>query len=62
MGYTRAVPIYDYRCASCGAPFDRLVRIGSDERPECPVCGSPETERLVSLVARGAACGPTGFG
>lgn len=62
MGYTADVPIYDYRCTSCGAPFDRLVPIGSDRRPECPVCGSPETERLISLVAPGGACGPAAYG
>jgi len=46
----RAMPIYEYRCASCSERFEELVR-----RPEdplaCPECGGTESERLLSVFA-----------
>jgi putative FmdB family regulatory protein len=45
-----AMPIYEYRCASCSERFEELVR-----RPEdavaCPECGGAEVERLLSVFA-----------
>jgi putative FmdB family regulatory protein len=45
-----AMPIYEYRCASCSERFEELVR-----RPEdavaCPECGGTEAERLLSVFA-----------
>ncbi len=56
------MPIYEYRCAACGATFERLVRMGSGEAPACPACGGAQTDRLVSVVARtGGDCGPGTF-
>jgi putative FmdB family regulatory protein len=49
------MPIYDYRCAACGAEFEQLVR--SDTRVSCPECTSPKLERLMSLPARPAGAG-----
>lgn len=43
------MPIYDFRCESCGAEFEELVR--AEELPACPGCGSPEPRRLLSQVA-----------
>lgn len=40
------MPIHDYRCGSCGAEFERLVRSG--DCPICPHCGSADLERLLS--------------
>ena len=49
------MPIYEYRCASCGAEFERLVR--SDTAVTCPECQGRKLERLVSLTARPATGG-----
>jgi putative FmdB family regulatory protein len=55
------MPIYEYRCPSCGNRFERLVRMGSVERPICPTCHAPAAERVVSTIARvGGACAPGG--
>lgn len=43
------MPIYEYRCQSCQAEFETLVRAGS--HPTCPSCSSDQLERLLSLPA-----------
>jgi putative FmdB family regulatory protein len=41
------MPIYEYRCPSCGAEFERKMKI-SDPNPPCPSCDAPEVRKLVS--------------
>ena len=43
------MPIYDYRCQSCGAEFEQLVRASTV--PACPQCRSLALERAVSRIA-----------
>lgn len=43
------MPIYEYRCLSCGHEFEELVRLG--ETPPCPACGKEEHERLRSMCS-----------
>lgn len=47
------MPIYDYRCADCGAKFEQLVR--GDQQAACPGCSGGKLERLLSLPARPAS-------
>ena len=44
----RAVPIYEYACKSCGAPFE--VFLNSSDKPvkKCPSCNSTKIQKLVS--------------
>lgn len=42
------MPLYDYVCAACGARFED-INAAEAPAPACPVCGSQETERQVSL-------------
>jgi putative FmdB family regulatory protein len=51
------MPIYDYRCRSCGAEFEKLVR--GDTAVACPKCEATKVERLMSLPARPASGGAT---
>jgi putative FmdB family regulatory protein len=44
------MPIYEYRCATCGARFETLARRG-DLAPECPRCGGGGVEKLFSTFA-----------
>ncbi len=65
------MPIYEYRCRSCGAAFSDLVRMGTPpEEVRCPHCEEYRAERLFSAFATsgtasssasssGASCGPT---
>jgi putative FmdB family regulatory protein len=43
------MPIYEYRCRSCGNEFEAIVR--SQEQPPCPACQSVDLERLISMFA-----------
>ncbi|MHB0856462.1 MAG: FmdB family zinc ribbon protein [Anaerolineae bacterium] len=70
------MPIYEYRCESCGATFDKFVRsmsTSSDEGSttvgvECPECHGKHCRRNISRfgtvgASRGAsssACSPSG--
>ena len=40
------MPIYEYKCQSCGHQFEKIVRL--NESPECPACESKELEKLLS--------------
>ncbi len=40
------MPIYEYRCRSCGCQFEQLV-LGS-EVPECPDCTGRHVDKLMS--------------
>jgi len=48
------MPIYEYRCPTCGNRFEKLVR--GHTTPACPHCGEAEPQKLVSgfAVAAGA--------
>lgn len=40
------MPLFDFRCRSCGDEFEALVRPPTD--PACPACASGDLERLPS--------------
>ena len=42
------MPIYEYKCPKCSTEFEELV-FGGDI-PECPACGCPKSERLLSCA------------
>jgi putative FmdB family regulatory protein len=43
------MPLYDFRCRSCGDTFE--ARTSVDEHPRCPGCGAAHTERQLSGFA-----------
>ena len=46
------MPLYEYRCRSCGERFEILQRMGEDgSRLACPRCGEPRPERVLSTFA-----------
>jgi putative FmdB family regulatory protein len=55
------MPLYEYRCASCGERFEVLQRLGEGaDGLTCPGCGAAEPSRQLSTFAAGASS--TGFG
>ena len=38
------MPIFDFKCKECDKEFEKLVR-AADIPPECPMCGSKDTEK-----------------
>ena len=45
------MPLYDFRCRSCGCEFEALVRPTDTEARTCPDCSSGDLERLLSTFA-----------
>jgi len=50
--YTGAMPLYEYRCTSCGKQFEVLMREGVT--PTCPACQNQAVEKQFSTYAVGA--------
>lgn len=44
------MPLYEYRCKSCGHTFEKIQSFSAPEEKECPVCHA-EVERLISAPA-----------
>lgn len=63
------MPIYEYRCWSCGEKFEEFVSncAGTDE-VKCPKCGKPKPDKILSAFSTGGgkaestggSCGSTG--
>ncbi len=59
------MPIYEFKCNSCGKEFEALV-MSQDEEVRCPECGSEKVERLLSVFSSSgsqasSSCGTGGF-
>ncbi|HHH44825.1 MAG TPA: zinc ribbon domain-containing protein [Gammaproteobacteria bacterium] len=44
------MPIYEYRCAECGHELEKLQKISDAPLTECPACGKPALQKLVSAA------------
>ena len=44
------MPIYEYRCESCGEQLEELQKISEQPLKDCPACGQPALKRLVSAA------------
>ena len=52
------MPMYDYKCNSCGNKFDKLVSFSaSDKDIECPKCNKNGSEKLLCApnISNGAS-------
>ncbi len=65
------MPLYEYRCKTCGEVFEKMVRWSeADRNPVCPKCQSQDTQKKMSQVASfgssssstsgGSSCGSSG--
>ena len=44
------MPIYAYKCASCGFAQDEMLKISDAPLTICPACGKPEYVKQVSAA------------
>lgn len=44
------MPIYEYRCQSCGYELEKLQRMSDPALRNCPACDQSELKRLVSAA------------
>ena len=44
------MPIYEYRCVECGYEMDKLQKISDEPLTDCPACGRPTLQKLVSAA------------
>lgn len=44
------MPIYEYRCSSCGHELEKLQKMSDEPLRDCPDCGRPELRRLISAA------------
>jgi len=42
------MPIYEYRCSSCGQEFEILQKVSDAPLKKCPECGKPALQKLIS--------------
>ena len=45
------MPIYEYRCDSCGHELDALQKISDEPLEDCPECSAAALRRLISAPA-----------
>ncbi|HOC88111.1 MAG TPA: zinc ribbon domain-containing protein [bacterium] len=56
------MPIYEYKCSSCGHRFEAFQRMGADgSELQCPLCAAPKPEKLFSAIASSSKTGSSGY-
>jgi putative FmdB family regulatory protein len=44
------MPIYEYRCDSCGHELEKLQKLADEPLTDCPECGRATLKRLISAA------------
>ncbi len=53
------MPFYEYRCAECGHEFEVMQKMNDASLRNCPECGKPELDKLISVAGfqlKGGSC------
>lgn len=45
------MPIYEYKCNACGHQLEAIQKFSDDPLVECPECGKPRLQKLISSSA-----------
>ena len=57
------MPLYEYRCQTCGKQEECLEPLAAPEHHDCPKCGFPAgMQRILSVAAVGVKQGPPASG
>jgi len=49
------MPIYEYKCESCGGVFEYMAKNTQDSADKCRDCGSEQVKKLFSAFAPGSS-------
>jgi putative FmdB family regulatory protein len=44
------MPIYQYRCESCGEALEKMQKLADAPLTDCPACGRPTLKKVISAV------------
>ena len=44
------MPIYEYGCKACGHQLETMQKMSDAPLRDCPACGKPELEKLISAA------------
>lgn len=55
------MPLFEYRCESCGTVFETLVRTAAEKPEKCPKCGGAKLVKQFSTFAAGRSDTGTDF-
>jgi putative FmdB family regulatory protein len=44
------MPIYEYQCEACGHRLEALQKISEEPLSDCPACGQPSLQKLISAA------------
>jgi putative FmdB family regulatory protein len=44
------MPIYEYQCTDCGHELETLQKMSEDPLRDCPECGKPALQKLISAA------------
>ena len=44
------MPIYEYKCTECDHTLEKLQKLSDDPLVDCPGCGKPGLEKLISAA------------
>ena len=44
------MPIYQYRCESCGHELEKMQKLADAPLADCPACGRPDLRKVISAV------------
>ena len=44
------MPIYEYQCGACGHKLEAIQKISDAPLTECPECGKPALQKLISAA------------
>jgi putative FmdB family regulatory protein len=59
------MPTYEYACEACGNNWEAEQRITADPLKDCPKCGAPKAQRLISgsrFLLKGGGWYADGYG
>lgn len=45
------MPIFEFKCTVCGKHFEKILKTSSELPPECPVCGSGDVTKEMSVFS-----------